>query len=102
MPLLFILFFLLPSTIQATTYFGQISDIHYDPKYAVGSPTNCSLQTVGMTCCNIDSIPQIPYGSAGIVGEYSCDSSYNLVNMTLDFFSGFPMDFILWTGVANS
>jgi hypothetical protein len=50
------------------------SDIHLDPRYLVGSETNC---TDGL-CCRSNSLP------ATLYGNYHCDTPYNLLSAALD------------------
>lgn len=85
--------------------FLQLSDIHHDPEYAIGSPTNCFLGSTGMGCCRADSIPLDPPGSANKWGDFNCDMSDTFLDAALKWinntFNNNPensLDFAIVTG----
>ena len=95
--MLFLILFYL--TIVNSQYFIHITDIHYDPLYAPGSPTNCWLGDTGLGCCRKDSVPLNPPGNASIWGDFNCDSPYLLVKNTIDWIrNNLNYDFVIYTG----
>jgi len=82
-------------------HFTVITDIHWDPYYAVGSITNCDHPM----CCRSDYGPrsEVLAGTAqaelaGKWGDYACDPPINIVNATLSFAATLSADFVLFTG----
>ncbi|XP_031341321.1 sphingomyelin phosphodiesterase-like [Photinus pyralis] len=54
----------------------QITDLHYDPEYSVGSNTDCGLPI----CCQNGSVPESEATAAGFWGDYrDCDPPWNAV-----------------------
>ena len=66
---------------QVSFQFAQISDIHYDEKYVVGSDNKCSSPP----CCRgtfaVDT-------RAGSFGDYNCDIPFSTFSLASDFLSG--------------
>lgn len=82
------LFFLLSRVLASDIgYFLVITDIHYDPYYTPGAPTNCPLRKLSGACCHDYNIPIIPYENASIWGSHGCDASYKFLDATFDFIS---------------
>jgi len=82
-------------------HFTVITDIHWDPYYAVGSITNCDHPM----CCRSNYGPRADVLAgktqaqlAGEWGDYACDPPLNIVNATLSFASTLSADFVLFTG----
>src|SRR3989344_984504 len=97
--LFFVLSFLTLSTAQSG-HFLHITDIHFDPEYAVGAPTMCQIPD--MRCCRTTSIPK-PLNSsvkASKWGEYTCDSPFLLIDQTMKWITTNlkDIDFVVWTG----
>eukprot|EP01132_Coremiostelium_polycephalum_P004818 gene4818-6006_t len=71
-------------------YFLQISDIHFDPDYVVGSNPNCGRPL----CCRDGT------GDAGVFGHYLCDIPYSTVEAIFEHLATLTdqIDFIVWTG----
>lgn len=84
-----------PTYGQISFQFAQISDIHYDEKYVVGSSNKCSTPP----CCR----GSFAVGTrAGSYGDYNCDIPYSTVTLAVDFLAGQPLDFIFWTGDTSA
>jgi hypothetical protein len=82
-------------------YFLHLTDIHYDPFYREGAPTNCVLGVMG--CCRNESIPLDPPGKANKFGEYVCDSSPLLVQSILGWIKeNLEYDYVIYTGDSVS
>ena len=83
-------------------FFLQITDIHLDGLYDIGSVANCKPMFQGITCCrSYDKVmPGEKKRSASIVGDINCDSSFFLVNESIKSASQEwdSLDFVLWTG----
>ncbi len=77
-------------------YFTVITDIHWDPFYAVGAVTNCDHPM----CCRPNYGPRddTQASPAGKWGDYACDPPLNIVNATLQFASSLTSDFVMFTG----
>lgn len=73
----------------------QISDIHYDPFFTIGSNANCD----DFMCCR-SGIPDSQGDAAHRWGGYRCDSPWNVVVDTLDQISKQhdKIDYIYFTG----
>lgn len=73
-------------------YFIQLSDIHYDALYKIGSNTACG----DPLCCRSGS------GNAGYWGSVGCDTNIHLLTSALETLKQlYPNpDFIMWTGDA--
>ncbi|KAM9983436.1 hypothetical protein ACTFIY_000171 [Dictyostelium cf. discoideum] len=71
-------------------YILQISDVHFDPDYKVGSNPNC-----GRPLCCRDGV-----GSAGPIGHYLCDIPFSTVELIFQHLATLTdqLDFIVWTG----
>jgi hypothetical protein len=55
-------------------YFIQISDLHVDMKYSVGSNSVCGEPL----CCRVENGPgNASWNTAGQFGDYHCDTPYN-------------------------
>lgn len=79
--------------------FIHLTDIHYDPQYTVGAPTNCLLESTGIGCCRPQSIPLNPPGSASPWGDFNCDSPLLLINSTIQWIlKNLQYDFVIYTG----
>lgn len=85
-----------------SSYFAQLSDIHYDEYYMTGSPATCLGEGTGLGCCREYDEPVEPYRQAGYLGDVNCDSPYQLIEKSLKYLAGFDLDFILWTGDSAS
>ncbi|RZC38634.1 sphingomyelin phosphodiesterase-like [Asbolus verrucosus] len=89
----------LPKVGSPTFKILQISDTHYDPDYAIGSPSNCEEPL----CCRSSSTPPLQGDviPAGKWGSYKkCDSPKILIqNMLKSIAEEHPdIDYIIWTG----
>ncbi|KYQ91360.1 sphingomyelinase [Tieghemostelium lacteum] len=71
-------------------YFLQITDIHFDHDYVVGSDPDCGRPL----CCRNGT------GDAGVWGNYQCDLPFNTVEAIFQHLSTLEdqLDFIIWTG----
>lgn len=71
--------------------FAQISDIHFDENYIVGSASKCS----NPPCCR----GTFAVGTrAGAFGDYNCDVPFATVEAAVEFLAQQNLDFILWNG----
>ncbi|GFN82485.1 chitin binding beak protein 1 [Plakobranchus ocellatus] len=64
--------------------FVQISDIHFDPEYAEGSPTQCAR----VVCCHKvfqEDAMSAEYLFAGPFGDFNCDAPEKTITAILDF-----------------
>lgn len=97
---------LLLSIITATNigYFAQISDVHYDEYYLVGSPATCLGEEIGLGCCRDYDVPIEPYRTADVNGDANCDSPSNLIEDMFNFLATnySDLDYVLWTGDSAS
>jgi len=75
---------------STTGYFLQLTDIHFDPDYLVGSNPNCGRPL----CCRDGT------GDAGVFGHYLCDIPFSTVTAIFDHLVTLTdqLDFIVWTG----
>lgn len=90
-------------TASATSTLLHITDIHYDPLYRTGTPSNCLSGALGMRCCRAFDIPVWPYHPAGRWGDTNCDTPYSLVDETLRWASRvLRPDVVLYTGDTMS
>ncbi len=78
--------------------FYHISDIHLDPFYSVGSPSNCLFDDYGLTCCRNTSIGIKPYTFASEWGDFNCDLNIYTLNNTLRHISQTDDEFLIITG----
>lgn len=78
--------------------FAIITDIHYDKTYAEQAPATCKKPAEGMKCCHKEDVPIPPYRMAQPYGDYNCDSSFALSNLTIHWLATQSLDFILWAG----
>ncbi|KAF2069133.1 hypothetical protein CYY_009549 [Polysphondylium violaceum] len=71
-------------------YFLQLTDIHFDPDYLVGSNPNCGRPL----CCRDGT------GDAGVMGHYLCDIPFSTVEAIFEHLATLTdqLDFIVWTG----
>ncbi|EGC39017.1 hypothetical protein DICPUDRAFT_52947 [Dictyostelium purpureum] len=71
-------------------YFLQLTDIHFDPDYKVGSNPNCGRPL----CCRDGT------GDAGVIGHYLCDIPLSTVQLIFNHLQTLTdqIDFIIWTG----
>jgi hypothetical protein len=65
--------------------FLQITDLHLDDYYAVGSPNNAWFADTGMGACRDFEIPLNPWEPAAYMGDYNCDSPFVLLNKSLEW-----------------
>jgi sphingomyelin phosphodiesterase len=77
-------------------YFIQLSDIHLDLLYSVGSNTNCGEPL----CCRAKNGPGTSPNIAQLWGDYNCDTTELLLHNVLNHIYQLnpPPDFILYTG----
>lgn len=80
--------------------FLQITDIHTDLRYDVGSEAHCWSGKTGLRCCRWYNIGIKPYRKAGEWGDYNCDTHINLAAAAISWIQRehSDLDFILWTG----
>ena len=74
--------------IIATSIIGKflyLTDIHYDPDYAEGSPNKCFLGNIGVTCCHAYDIHQFGARGANKWGDYNCDTSPLFFNTSMQW-----------------
>jgi sphingomyelin phosphodiesterase len=72
--------------------FVQMSDLHMDPLYAVGSASLCG----SFMCCRAEFKGT---GAAGPAGDYNCDLPQATLENMLELISTvIKPDFVLWTG----
>eukprot|EP01133_Synstelium_polycarpum_P018966 gene18966-22703_t len=73
-------------------YFLQLTDIHFDPFYVVGSEPDCGLPL----CCRDGN------GTAGYFGDYACDLPIHTIKAILEEIKvlneTYPISFIIYTG----
>ena len=88
-------------------YFLQLSDIHLDQLYAPGANATCAHSEDGYPCCRNGTAGIPPLRSAGVFGDYACDSPRTLVEYTIKWLADHlapatapatAPDFILWSG----
>ncbi|KAF2878765.1 hypothetical protein ILUMI_27406 [Ignelater luminosus] len=75
----------------------QITDIHYDPNYTLGSNAACDAPL----CCQAGTKPLKPEDSAGMWGDYrGCDTSWNLTIASLEHIIATHkhLDYFYYTG----
>lgn len=61
----------------------HITDIHFDPKYSIGSSANCEKY---LCCQNDDEVPSTIEDQAGFWGDYRfCDVPRHLLLDTFDY-----------------
>jgi sphingomyelin phosphodiesterase len=72
----------------------HISDIHLDSLYTVGSNTQCGQPL----CCRAENGPGKGNNTAGLFGDYNCDTPQVLFNSLIEFIQKLAPDFILYTG----
>ena len=65
--------------------FLYLTDIHYDPDYAEGSPNKCFLGNIGVTCCHAYDIHQFGAQGANKWGDYNCDTSPLFFNTSMQW-----------------
>ena len=65
--------------------FLYLTDIHYDPDYAEGSPNKCFLGNVGITCCHNYDIHTFGATPANKWGDYNCDTSPLFFNKSMEW-----------------
>ena len=86
-------------TTPSTATLLHITDIHYDPLYRTGTPSNCISGMLGMRCCRAYDIPVQPHHPAGYWGDTNCDTPASLVGETLRWASQvLRPDVVLYTG----
>ena len=79
----------------------HLTDLHFDPFFQAGAPSNCKHEHETFCCCRNNSIAEDPANPAPArpYGEYHCDSPLLLIDSMLNFTAGLgPFDAILWTG----
>jgi len=76
---------------SAVIRFAQVADIHVDPKYAIGSPTDCGL----VVCCREHYSGN---GSAGEFGTYQCNTPQRTLELFLQKVKDLNPDFVVHTG----
>lgn len=88
------------SIIIALSKMLHITDIHYDPYYTIGAPTQCVLGDTGLGCCHHFDIPISGSTPASKWGDYNCDVSPYFLNETLSWIQENEpeIDMILYTG----
>ena len=73
----------------------QLSDVHMDPLYAVGSAAQCGKPL----CCRADDQPIDGNRTAGAWGDYECDINEKMLHsMFTNIANTVKPDIILWTG----
>jgi len=73
----------------------QLSDVHMDPLYAVGSAAQCGKPL----CCRADDQPIDGNRTAGAWGDYECDINEKMIHAMLSHISAtVKPDYIFWTG----
>jgi len=70
---------------------GQVADIHVDPNYAIGSPTDCGL----VVCCREHYKGN---GSAGSYGTYQCNTPQRTLDLFLQKVKDLDPAFVVYTG----
>lgn len=78
----------------------QLTDIHLDRLYQVGSPNNCKFGTeIGTLCCHSYNIPLDPWKPAKEYGDFNCDAPHKLVYETFNWIkNNIDIQVIFWTG----
>ncbi|AYV79218.1 MAG: hypothetical protein Faunusvirus5_27 [Faunusvirus sp.] len=81
-------------------HFVQLTDIHFDKYYSVGSPNWSEESELGIPACRGYNVGKPPYAPAQYWGDHKCDAPGSLVDATIKWISKsyIPIDFILWTG----
>eukprot|EP01116_Phalansterium_solitarium_P018093 TRINITY_DN4661_c0_g1_i1.p2 TRINITY_DN4661_c0_g1~~TRINITY_DN4661_c0_g1_i1.p2 ORF type:complete len:535 (+),score=161.15 TRINITY_DN4661_c0_g1_i1:1775-3379(+) len=74
----------------------HLSDIHFDPLYTVGSLTKCP----DPLCCRESDGPGGNGTSAGLWGDFNCDTSPAMLQFSLKYLASLPEQpqYLLWTG----
>ncbi|XP_019403592.1 PREDICTED: acid sphingomyelinase-like phosphodiesterase 3b [Crocodylus porosus] len=77
-------------TVATTGHFWHVTDLHWDPEY--------TMTTDPLKVC--PSAGSQPVSSAGMWGNYLCDSPWSLINSSIYAMKNIlpAPDFILWTG----
>jgi sphingomyelin phosphodiesterase len=79
---------------SGTGTFVHISDIHLDELYTTGSNTQCGEPL----CCRAANGPGSGNNSAGLYGDYNCDTPEILLTSVIEFIQKLAPDFIIYTG----
>eukprot|EP00753_Platysulcus_tardus_P005028 PLAT1286.1.p2 GENE.PLAT1286.1~~PLAT1286.1.p2 ORF type:complete len:590 (-),score=272.05 PLAT1286.1:664-2433(-) len=79
-----------------TGEFYHITDVHFDPKYTVGTPAQC----VEPTCCRKHDGKLTGPRLAGYWGDYGCDTAKPMVAHAFQSMKATrpDVDFVVWTG----
>ncbi len=86
----------------------HLTDVHYDDRYSVGSPTQCVLGEPGsilngIGCCHYYDIPKENSQPASKYGDYNCDTPLLLLTTILKHIKNITYpDFIIYTGDSAS
>mmetsp|Transcript_13976 Transcript_13976/g.39551 ORF Transcript_13976/g.39551 Transcript_13976/m.39551 type:complete len:319 (+) Transcript_13976:168-1124(+) len=74
----------------------HLTDLHIDLKYTPGSEADCAKPP----CCRPNKDPSVPVRTpASVVGEYSCDTRFQVLQSALDALkSELRPDAVVWTG----
>ena len=79
----------------------HLTDIHFDPEYQEGTPSNCVHKHQEFRCCVNSSVAEAGGDPAPArrFGEYHCDTPLALLESQLAFAQKQgPYDILLWTG----
>nr|XP_061802632.1 acid sphingomyelinase-like phosphodiesterase 3b [Nerophis lumbriciformis] len=81
---------LFKGTLALSGNFWHITDLHWDPSYALGDDPKKVCASSGVR----------PAAQAGAFGDYACDSPWKLINSSVYAMKKFlpDPDFIVWTG----
>jgi len=71
----------------------QLADIHIDPHYVVGSPTDCGLPS----CCRAGD-EYVGNGSANVIGTHHCNTPQRTLEAFLQQVADMEPDFVIYTG----
>lgn len=89
-------------------HFIQITDIHYDSNYQIGSPNNCVYGSkTDVKCCHDLDIPLEPFEAAMEFGDLKCNTPLRLAEITFEYIrddvmSEYEIDFMIWNGDSSA
>lgn len=86
------------STVSGETIL-QLTDLHHDPSYAVGSYASCFLGG-SLKCCRKGMLGEKPYRKAGVWGDFQCDTPISLIEYGVS--KAPDADLVIWNGDTDS